>query len=264
MEMVKDSTLINALLPLLVIIFTIGAGVVLLYQLFQKNLYIQKLKNETMKSNHQAELLRSNILAQEGERKHIAQDIHDELGAALSITRMNMVMLEQQSSTSAPGLLPGLQNVRTLVEAAIASMRSISHRLMPPQLEAFGLVKTLEAVTEQMNKTGQIDIQLHASSCPADLPWALSLGLYRIIMELINNTARHSGASQACIEIYQQNDYIVCRYTDNGKGFSPGEISNGLGYRSIDGRINSLHGKFEFCKTAKSGFCAIMSIPVHS
>lgn len=262
MEALENPELIDILMPLLAIIFVIALGVVFLYQHFQKNLFLHKLHRETMKNLHQGELLRGSIHAQEEERKRIALDIHDELGAALSITRMNMIMLEKQSGEIAPGLLPGLQNARVLIESALASMRSISHRLLPPQLEAFGLIKTLESVIEQINRTSAIDFQLSSSIQSASMPWPICLGLYRIVMELVNNTVKHSGASVVRIEIFEQNEYIVCSYADNGRGCTRKETGNGLGYKSIDSRISALHGSFEFTAKERGGFAATIHIPL--
>lgn len=263
METSKDSAFIDTLLPALVIIFIIGIGVVLLYQHFQKNLFIQKLKQETLKNTHQNDLLRSSVEAQEAERKRIAQDLHDELGAVLSIIRMNMVMLEQQNEKSQEDILLELQNVRYLSETAIASIRSISHRLMPPQLEAFGLVKTLEAVTDQINNTGDMVIQLNIPSSLTDLSWAISIGMYRIIMELINNTIKHSGATLVTINIHIQNQYLLCQYSDNGKGIAGSIINKGFGHKSIDGRINVLDGTFDATIGPAGGFYASMVIPIN-
>jgi signal transduction histidine kinase len=260
MEALKDSEFIKALLPFVAIIFIIAVGVVLLYQHFQKNLYAQKLKEEELKATHQTELLRANIQAQEEERRRIAQDLHDELGAVLSIMRMNIMMLEQQDS---PGsTLAGLQKVRQLTETSLASVRSISHRLMPPQLEAFGLVKTLEAVAAQINEAGSIEIQLNAPAALSGLPWAVSIGLYRIIMELVNNTLKHAGATVAKIEIALSNEAVVCEYSDNGKGLTEVTPGKGLGQKSIDGRISVLGGKMSIANGAEGGFKASFEIPL--
>lgn len=262
METIKDTTFINALLPLLAVIFIIGVGVVVLYQHFQKNLYMQKLKQETLKNLHQSELLRNSIDIQEEERKHIAQDLHDELGAVLSIMRMNIVMLEQQDEKNGGALHPGLQNVRHLSETALTSVRNISHRIMPPQLAAFGLVKTLEAVTEQINNGGNINIRLDVLSPLADLSWAIKLGLYRILMELINNTIKHADATQIDIQLSTKSGYVVCQYKDNGKGLSDADINKGMGHKSIDGRINALEGVFNIENGKDGGVSAHINIPV--
>ena len=264
METVKESTFIEALLPLVIIIFIIAVGVVLLYQHFQKNLFSQKLKQEALKVAHQNELLRSSIHAQEKERKRIAHDLHDELGAVLSIMRMNIVMLEQQHTGTDGNLLTGLKNVRGLTESALTSVRSITHRLMPPQLEAFGLIKTLEAAIEQINTTGQIHIFLTAPEALPEISWAVSLGLYRIIMELINNTIKHADATEITITIVLNTQSICCRYADNGKGLPDEYTGKGLGHTSIEGRVNSLGGIFELGTNKGNGFYAVIDIPFNT
>lgn len=138
MEAVKSSGLIEILLPMLAIVFIVAVGVVMLYMHFQKNLFAQTLEKERLKNTHQADLLRSNMLTQEEERKRIAHDLHDELGAALSIMRMHIMMMEQNNS-DVPAISSGLQNLRTLSETALSSMRGISHRLCHPSWKRLAL-----------------------------------------------------------------------------------------------------------------------------
>jgi signal transduction histidine kinase len=260
METIKDLSFLDTLLPLAAIIFIIGIGVVFLNLHFQKNLSVQKLKQEALKNVYQNDLLRSNIQAQEEERKRIAHDLHDELGAVISIIRMHLMVLEQQNTGGTGSLQDGLQNVRQLSETALASIRSISHRLMPPQLESFGLLTTLESVIGQINKTGEITIELTCNAPLEELPWLVNLGLYRIIMELINNTLKHAGAAFVKIDIHHNNHYLVCHYFDDGKGLPEDNIYKGLGHKSIEGRVNSLGGKLEMGNGETGGFYAIVQL----
>jgi signal transduction histidine kinase len=265
METFRNSLFIDALLPLITIIFVIGIGVIFLYQNFQKNLFNQRLMQETLKNIHQNDLLRSSIEAQEEERKHIAQDLHDELGAVLSIMRMNMVMLEQQCMQTGDNKLQKLQNMRMLSETALVSVRNISHRLMPPQLQAFGLIKTLTSVIQQINNAEHINIELIANTTDTDMSWSMSLGLYRIVMELINNTIRHAEATHVIIEIDRDRDHrIICQYSDNGIGLINADIKPGSGHKNIHGRISSLGGTIEICSGNQKGFSAVICIPVKS
>ena len=245
-----------------VIIFIIGIGVLLLNQHFQKNLVVQKLKQEALKSIHQNDLLRTSIHVQEEERKRIAQDLHDELGSVLSIMRMQLVLLEQQSTGKAESHLAGLQSARQLSEKAMADIRSISHRLMPPQLELFGLIKTLESVIWQINNTGKITVQLTSSFPMTDLSWIVSLGLYRIVMELLNNTIKHADAKQVKIEFFRYKGYIACSYSDDGKGLPENNMNIGWGHKSIEGRVSSLEGKLEMGNGVTGGFYAIIEAPI--
>lgn len=260
METSPQISLLTTLLPLIGVIFIVAVGVVILNQHFQKNLYRQKLEQEEIKNRHQQELLTSSILVQEQERKRIAQDIHDELGALLSISRMHLVRLEEKETGQSGNILPALQNIRSLTEKSLSSMRKISHELMPPQLETFGLVKTLEAVAAHANKTENINISIDAVDHFPRLTWPLKLGLYRIMMELINNTLKHAGADAIYIKLDHTNGIIACTYTDNGKGMQSAKKKNGLGLKSIEGRASSLGGNIEIGNVG-DGFHAMIAIP---
>lgn len=250
------------ILPLAGIIFIIAVGVVLLIQQFHKNLYRQKLEAEELKYKHQADLLRSSIKAQEEERKRIAHDMHDELGAVLSIAKMHLVQLEEKEKNRPGELLTALRNIRSLTETSMASMRRISHVLMPPQLETFGLVKTLESFARQANSAGGTQIHIKSEGNLLEIPWETSLGLYRIIMELVNNTIRHAGANNITIELENGNGNVRCIYTDDGRGMTPASEWYGIGFKSMEGRLSSLRGTMEFPGPDK-GFRVVISIPLN-
>lgn len=243
MEKTEELSFLSALWPFIGIIFLIVLGVLLLNQQFNKKLYAQKLEKEKLKARHQFDLLQANIAIQEEERKRIARDLHDELGATLSMTRMHLVQMEQQA-TNGTALIDRLQNVRSMTEKALASMRRISHELMPPQLESFGLLQTLEATAAEINKLDQLQVEIIASENFSRLPLSIELGLYRVCMELINNTIRHAQASRIRIHLLREQDGLKLDYRDNGKGL-PEELSKkGIGQRSIETRIHSMGGNF--------------------
>jgi signal transduction histidine kinase len=235
-------------------------GVVLLTQQFHKNLYRQKLQAEELKNIHQSELPRSSIQVQEDERKRIAQDMHDELGAILSITKMHLQQLEEKEKNNTGELLPALQNIRSLTETSLASMRRVSHELMPQQLESFGLVKTLEAVAAQANKTGSIEVNIVTAANLPELSWPVKLGLYRMVMELINNTLKHAGANNILVQLKATANDITCTYTDDGTGLKHHDSGDGLGHKSIEGRAKALDGTVCFNNTG-NGFEAVIRIP---
>ena len=270
METIRNLNFLDALLPMAMIIFIIGMGVILLNQHFQKNLTAQKLQQEALKAVHQNDLLRSSIFAQEEERKRIAQDLHDELGSIISIMRMHLMIMEGQSAGDSESAVPtgdaptlvGLQNVRRLSDNALASIRSISHQLMPPQLESFGLTDTLKTLVGPIGKAGGLSIDIGDPESTRDLSWIINLALYRIIMDLINNTIRHAGAGEVTISIHRDNRYVICHYKDDGKGLPEKYGGKGLGHKSIEGRVRALEGLLEMGNGPAGGFSAIIRIPL--
>lgn len=249
-----------SLLPFALIVFVIALGVVLLTHQFRKRLLEQQRQEEELKYQHQQELLVSSIAVQEEERKRIAQDMHDELGAALSIARMNLLQLERQGGADAASLLASLQNIRSLTENSLAAMRRISHALLPLQLERYGLVPTLTAMANQLGEG--MEIKLHVADTLPDMPWPVTLGLYRILMELINNTIKHAGATVIDIGLSAtEKGYFSCTYTDNGHGFAIDANNSGLGLKNIQGRVNALKGSIQMGTAPAGGFIAAVQIP---
>ena len=258
MVLTQELNFINTVLPLAGVMFIIAVGVVLLYQHFRKNIYKQMLEQQAMENKHQNELLRSTVEVQEAERKRIAQDMHDELGAVLSIARMQLIQLERQNPGSE--LSAALQEVRKTTDSALSTMRRLSHELMPPLLDSFGVIKTLESVRDQVNSTDEIIIELTASEDLPRWPVAIELALYRVTMELINNTIKHANAKQVRISIQQKSNQIQFGYIDDGRGLVSN--NNGLGFRNMEARVNAVSGTMTAGNSPNGGFQASIQIPL--
>ncbi|MEO1253866.1 MAG: sensor histidine kinase [Bacteroidota bacterium] len=258
METTQEIDFLNLLLPLLGVVFVIVIGVLLLNQQFQKNLIRQKLEQEELQNKHQKELLESNIEVQEAERKRIAKDLHDQLGATLSIAKMHLSRLEQMyPSVDTKGI--SLSNVKEIIDSSITSVRQISHDLMPNQLETFGLIRALESMIDQINESDQLAIDFQVQHASTKLPWEKELALYRIFMELIQNTLKHSSGKKVEIKYKEKVGGINVSYQDDGEGL-PEHTNHGLGLKSMEARIKSVGGNIAFVKG--EGFRANLTLPI--
>lgn len=261
METTEELSFLSTLLPLAGILFIVAMGVVLLMQQFRKNLYRQKLAQEELIIIHQQELLKSSIQVQEEERKRIASDLHDELGATLSIARMHLMTLETQTEKNAAENMQALQNIRSLIETSITSVRRISHELMPQNLKMFGLPDTLQSIVNMVNSTNNIHIRIDCDEKVNQLSWNVKLGLYRICLELINNTIKHAGAKEIGLDIRCEENGLDFSYTDNGVGLPETTDKPGLGQKSIQARAMSIGGTLKVGNASSGGFYAHMFIP---
>lgn len=263
METTNELNFFTALLPLAGILFIIAVGVILLNQHFQKNLFKQKLFQEELINQHRHELLKSSIQIQEQERKRIATDLHDELGATLSIARMHLLQLEKQKGDDVTFTEP-LENIRSLMESSLASMRRISHELMPPNLVTFGLINALQDLTSKVNSTNEIYMNFDCPENNDRLPWEIELGLYRICLELVNNTIKHANAKHINIEFIIENKILSLQYEDDGKGLDShlSPLKDGLGHKSIEARTSAMEGVFKITHPEKRGFSARIEIPL--
>ncbi|NOS94064.1 MAG: hypothetical protein HOP30_19275 [Cyclobacteriaceae bacterium] len=259
MAQANELNFLYTLLTFAGIVFVIALGVTILNQNFQKNLYRQMLKNEELNSIHQQDLLTSIIAAQEEEKKKIAANLHDELGATLSISRMRMVQLEQELSGENK---TALQSIRSMSEIAIDSMRRISHELMPYQLEMFGMVKTLQDVIKKIEDIKDVRIHFHFVDDQQRWPASIELGLYRICMELINNTLKHAEAKHIHLQIDPLEDVLSLTYRDDGKGLPENYQSDGIGFKNMQARINTLRGTMTIQNDTIAGMVAFIKVPL--
>jgi signal transduction histidine kinase len=262
-ETSEQINLFSLLLPILAVIFIIAVSVIVLNSHFQKNLFKQKLVQEELLIKHQQDLLKSSIEVQEEERKRMAADLHDEMGATLSLIRMNIVTIEKNNGTETDWQNQ-LLILKSLTETAMSSIRRISHDLMPPTLLHFGFIASLNQIADTVKHSNDIDVEINSSDNMPVLSWSINLGLYRISMELFNNTIKHAKANKVNISIHIDNQQLHFKYTDNGIGISKATEKNGLGQKSIEARVVAMNGIIKTGNNAPNGFYTHIEIPLMS
>jgi len=234
------------------LIFGLGIIVVWIISVFQRKLY----KNEI---RLQKELIKVSIDSQEKERERIAQELHDEVSSILAAAKMQIAFL--------PEILDNMSLVQTsiaeskkLLEMSLTQIRNLSHELSPTFLATFGLEDSLK------NFFGTIKelINIHFSyQIPEKLPYEQELALYRIVLELSQNTLKHAQAQQIYINISEKGKKICLEYADNGKGVDFSLISQkkGLGLKNIESRVNASQGNMDFLDVSQ-GFCVNIALPI--
>lgn len=246
MESGQELTLLTTLLPLAAIVFIITIGVVMLNQHFRKNLYKQLLEKEALEKKYQQELLRSSIEVQELERKRIAHDLHDEIGALLTTSRLYFNQLKPGQAEER--LTQISEKINFLFDEMIYNVRRISHDLRPIILENLGIVEAIEDIRNKLMDAGMVFNFEHQFSF--ELKKESELLLYRIIQELIGNTLKHAQAKSISIEMKTEQNLFLMRYQDDGVGFNSSKAKFGLGIKSIESRLKLIDGEMKIlaCK----------------
>lgn len=227
------------------------------YQLKQKNRYQKELNRQ------QNELFNAVSVAQEQERKRIAQDIHDGLGSLLSAAKLKMAEVKDGQ----PGLevddkfLTGIG----LLDEAATELRLISHNIMPATLSKLGLSAALNNLIEKISSEEGLQVQFISHGFDNRLEEQQELSIYRIVLELTNNIVKHSKASKASVQLIKYSDYINITVEDNGMGFEYEKIKDdrsGLGLGSVAARVEYLNGVLEFDSQPGRGTTIVINVPV--
>lgn len=239
--------------------FTIACGAILFFIRYQKNLLKKQEELFHLEAEHRKELLSSNIQSAEEERLRIARDVHDELGGIFSTLSLSLQQLNPETEKNKDTLLQSKQ----LIQTGINSVRRISHAIIPFELELLGLEQTLTNYTQSVSTASGMDIQFEFDHPPEEMNPILSLAVYRIIQELLNNTLKYAGASSVAISCSCYQGQLHMQYKDNGVGvdLTDKKIKRGIGIKNIESRVLALDGNVSFLSSPGQGFNCELSLP---
>ena len=200
----------------------------------------QKEKEQKLQIEHQQELLHTVISSQETERKRIGQDLHDDVGTALSNLRLTIGLFSQNPQI---GFTQFSSNCNSIIDRIIQDVRHISHNLSPPGIEMYGFLGALEELCDSMVqlRSVKINIQNDAESMLDQLDTLKCISLYRVMEELLNNTIKHANATIIDIHFMQKDHHLHVIYKDNGIGLSANMKSKkGMGLHNIESRLEMI------------------------
>lgn len=149
-----------------------------------------------------------------------------------------------------------------IIDEAIESIREIANNISPNILRDFGLDVAVKSFVSKFHDTEKININFR-SDLKERFNKNIEASLYRIIIELINNTIKHACASNVTIELIQHADRLIVYYSDDGIGFDLKSVldsSNGRGIQNIIHRIDSINGEINIETGPNNGFNLFIEI----
>jgi len=248
------------------------------YQLELPHFRLPELDRISQQFNHMAKVLleskaKNQLLTQrtleiqEEERRHLAQELHDELGQTITAIKAvaTAVMNAQQ-----PDKKQVNSSVKTIIEYSdhiYKVAKNMMHRLRPSVLDEFGLVKALQTMIDDWNsRQDDIFCQFSFSGIPANLTDALNISLFRIVQESLTNALKHSSASKILITLNAQNSSankeISLMIQDDGVGLDQEKTVTGLGLVGMRERVEMNNGRIELSSDANSGLRIDILIPI--
>ncbi|MBK5277462.1 MAG: hypothetical protein JJE09_01235, partial [Bacteroidia bacterium] len=200
-------------------------------------------------NNHQQKLIQSEVEALERDRRRIAKDLHDGVGTALTSVKWIVQDAIQHRTTNQD---QGLKTINDNFNDIILEIKRIIYDLNPPALERYGLEVGLKNFIDQLNERTDINARFDYFGIGKIDP-KISITVYRIIQELINNTIKHSKATEIKIHVNRFEDFMNVMYEDNGMGMRAGH-TKGFGMYSIDSRVQALNGNMSLETNGKGTF----------
>jgi two-component system NarL family sensor kinase len=184
------------------------------------------------------------LQGQEEERRRLARDLHDGLGGMLATVKLYLAGLRSEAALppKPAGLLA--QSIEHL-DSSISELRQVARNLMPEALLTFGLAQALQDLCDAAQQASGLQVQLQTHGLSPRLDQATEVALYRLVQELLHNALRHAQARQVLVQLMRHADELHLVVEDDGCGFDPAVVREGVGLRSTQARARYLGGTLE-------------------
>jgi signal transduction histidine kinase len=204
------------------------------------------------------------IHAQEQERIHIARELHDDIGQRVALVS---VMLGQTAGSLPEGSAIVREQISDVCKQVIqigSDIQTVSHELHYSTLDLLGLTQAAKGWCQQIGQRRHIDILFRSRDIPISVSQEVSLCIFRILQESVQNACKHSEVKKIEVDIWGDNNAIHLEVSDSGKGFNTKaeSVSKGLGLTSMQERARLLRGKVEIDSKPMRGTTIAAHIPL--
>jgi signal transduction histidine kinase len=198
-------------------------------------------------------LTRRLLQSHDEERRLIARDLHDSTGQDLASLLMTLGRAERRGAQVPPELAEMLAESLLLAEKISGEIRTLSCLLHPPLLDVCGLGVAIEAYANELNRRGELEVEMDISPQLPRLSEEAEVALFRIVQTALTNVHLHSGSNLAEIKMDFDAESLTLTVTDHGRGIPVAVLerferfeSAGVGLAGMRERAKALGGDIKF------------------
>ncbi|MDR6846483.1 ATP-binding protein [Flavobacterium granuli] len=196
----------------------------------------------------------------ESDRKRIAQDLHDDISSKLNVISLNCYLLKIPNLPQ-KDIEEITKNIIEYTSKALNSSKKMTHSLLPPVLDKFGLHAGIEELCAQLFDDGAVEIR-YENNLEFDFKDNdKHIHVFRILQELFANSIKHGKATMISVLFDTIDGKRTCKYSDNGIGFDVNQLENhkGLGMKNVVSRVAVLEGSLSIESQMNNGITVIFN-----
>jgi PAS domain S-box-containing protein len=199
---------------------------------------------------------------QEEERRHLARELHDEIGQALTAAKIN---LQSVTGNGGSATVARVEETIAILDRLLGQVRQISLDLRPSMLDDLGLLPALRSLVDQQGRRASVEMRFSAGTFPENLDAAIQTTCFRIAQEAITNALRHAHATRIDVNLCCEGENLRLVIRDNGAGFDA-ELAQaqtiGLGLIGIKERAALVGGRARISSSPDKGTTIEVSMPL--
>lgn len=202
----------------------------------------------------------------EQEKARLARELHDELGAILTASKMDVGMLLRRRLEPKEAAFETLARLQETLERGVQIKRRVIEGLVPTTLRNLGLAAALDTLAEEVEANGSLVIERRLPDELATLDNERAIAVYRIVQEALTNVQKHAHASKVELSIDLNGDILLLRLRDNGVGIGGTRAQKAKlkshGLRGMKHRVDAFHGRFSLGPAAQGGTELRVELPL--
>jgi PAS domain S-box-containing protein len=209
-------------------------------------------------------LSRRRVKVQEEERRHLARELHDEIGQALTAAKIN---LQAATEEPEPAKSKRIHETAGILERLLSQVRQISLNLRPSMLDDLGLVPALRSLLDEQGRRASVAVRFSAKNMPDNLDPEIQTTCFRIAQEAITNAVRHASATQINVNLGGEDRTFRLQVRDDGKGFDAESAQTqtiGLGLLGMKERAALVGGRTRITSAPGKGTTVDATLPLTS
>lgn len=225
----------------------------------KENLEIE-VKKRTQEIRHLSNAI---LFAQETERKKLSQDLHDEIGQALTVINLNLQAITQNSTFDIVEIHKQINLIQTILNETADTIRQFSFNLRPSILDDIGLIPAMKAHAKQFSERTKIKVNF-SSSVNGINDETVKIVLYRVFQESLTNVAKHSQSDTVSVVVENSNHWAELTVLDYGIGIEREQFSQqeGLGLLGMKERVEGIGGSFSYQSFPGEGVSIHAKVPL--
>lgn len=200
---------------------------------------------------------------QEAERRHLASELHDEIGQLLTGLRL---LLNLNGDLSIDAIRIRIEQARSVVDDLLAAVRRLSFDLRPADLDQFGLLPALLGLFERYTAQTGVLVDFKHRDVDRRFQSKVETATYRVLQEALTNTARHAGVAGVTVRLWTEANKLHLRVEDRGRGFDPDIVMNvarSSGLSGMSERIKLVGGRMTIDSTPGKGTTISAELPLN-
>jgi len=204
------------------------------------------------------------IEAHEEERAWLARELHDDINQRIALLAASMARLNHFLPVSAVEARNHIEELLNQATSLGTDVQTLSHRLHSSKLEYLGLRMAAAGFCREFSDQHGVKIDFQSDDIPKDLPKEISLCLFRVLQEAIQNAMKHSGSKHFQVKFASSKDDIRLIVADLGRGFDPEQAAKGpgVGITNMKERLKLVRGEFTITSQSEGGAVVRARVPI--